>query len=170
MKQVNQNKYFFSFGRRSVSNLLRSSFRESLDQLIQSYVERQGHAHVEWELQETTPSSPLAEQVSGQRSRGPIVGPQATVNSSLNRPLPPTPPPQPLWDRHSRHDNWSQSDINNQRLGIVRSFAGHNCFSLADVLFSLDIQVPTFPISQSCHYFCNFWLDFSVRSGILLMT
>ncbi|RZB76421.1 hypothetical protein D0Y65_034751 [Glycine soja] len=104
--------------RRSVSNLLRSSFRESLDQLIQSYVERQGHAHVEWELQETTPSSPLAEQVSGQRSRGPIVGPQATVNSSLNRPLPPTPPPQPLWDRHSRHDNWSQSDINNQRLGI----------------------------------------------------
>ncbi|TKY48585.1 E3 ubiquitin-protein ligase NEURL1B [Spatholobus suberectus] len=104
--------------RRSVSNLLRSSFRESLDQLIQSYVERQGHAHVEWELQETTPSSPLAEQDSGQQSRGPIVGPQGTVNSSLDRPLPPTPPPLPLWDRHSRHDNWSQSDINNQRLGI----------------------------------------------------
>ncbi|KAG4961214.1 hypothetical protein JHK87_037847 [Glycine soja] len=103
--------------RRSVSNLLGSSFRESLDQLIQSYVERQGHAHVEWELQETTPS-PLAEQVSRQHSRDPIVSPQATVNSSLDRPLPPTPPPQPLWDRHSRHDNWSQSDINNQRLGI----------------------------------------------------
>ncbi|XP_014497968.1 uncharacterized protein LOC106759346 isoform X1 [Vigna radiata var. radiata] len=119
--------------RRSVSNLLRSSFRESLDQLIQSYVERQGHAHVEWELQETTPSSPLAEQDSGQETRDPVTGPQGTVNSSLDhRPLPPTPPPQPLWDRHSRHDNWSQSDINNQRLGIVRSFAGHNCFSLAD--------------------------------------
>ncbi|RDY01844.1 hypothetical protein CR513_14782, partial [Mucuna pruriens] len=101
--------------RRSVSNLLRSSFRESLDQLIQSYVERQGHAHVEWELQETTPS-PLAEQDSGQQSRDPIVGPQG--NSSLDRPSPPIPPPQPLWDRHSRHDNWSQSDINNQRLGI----------------------------------------------------
>ncbi|CAJ1955841.1 unnamed protein product [Sphenostylis stenocarpa] len=118
--------------RRSVSNLLRSSFRDSLDQLIQSYVERQGHAHVEWELQETTPSSPLAEQDSEQQTRDPVVGPQGTVNSSLDRPLPPTPPPQPLWDRHSRHDNWSQSDINNQRLGIVRSFAGHNCFSLAD--------------------------------------
>ncbi|XP_029129859.1 LOW QUALITY PROTEIN: uncharacterized protein LOC109811595 [Cajanus cajan] len=118
--------------RRSVSNLLRSSFRESLDQLIQSYVERQGHAHVEWELQETTPSSPLAERDSGQQNREPIVGPQGTVNSSLDRPLPPTPPPQPIWDRHSRHDNWSQSDINNQRLGIVRSFAGRNCFSLAD--------------------------------------
>nr|KYP51811.1 E3 ubiquitin-protein ligase NEURL1B [Cajanus cajan] len=104
--------------RRSVSNLLRSSFRESLDQLIQSYVERQGHAHVEWELQETTPSSPLAERDSGQQNREPIVGPQGTVNSSLDRPLPPTPPPQPIWDRHSRHDNWSQSDINNQRLGI----------------------------------------------------
>ncbi|KAK8469665.1 hypothetical protein PHAVU_005G129700 [Phaseolus vulgaris] len=105
--------------RRSVSNLLRSSFRESLDQLIQSYVERQGHANVEWELQETTPSSPLAEQDSGQQTRDPVVGPQSIVNSSLDhRPLPPTPPPQPLWDRHSRHDNWSQSDINNQRLGI----------------------------------------------------
>ncbi|KAL2331982.1 hypothetical protein Fmac_019563 [Flemingia macrophylla] len=117
--------------RRSVSNLLRSSFRESLDQLIQSYVERQGHAHVEWELQETTPSSP-AERDIGQQNREPIVGTQGTVNSSLDRPLPPTPPPQPIWDRHSRHDNWSQSDINNQRLGTVRSFAGHNCFSLAD--------------------------------------
>lgn len=116
--------------------------------MIQSYVERQGHANVEWELQETTPSSPLAEQDSGQQTRDPVVGPQSIVNSSLDhRPLPPTPPPQPLWDRHSRHDNWSQSDINNQRLGIVRSFAGHNCFSLADVLHSLDIQLPTFLIS-----------------------
>ncbi|KAJ1388984.1 Zinc finger, RING-type [Sesbania bispinosa] len=103
--------------RRSVSNLLRSTFRESLDQLIQSYVERQGHAHVEWELQETTPSSPLAERDLEQQGRDRIIG-RDTVNSSLNLPLPPTPPPLPLWDRHSRHDNWSQNDINNQRLGM----------------------------------------------------
>ncbi|XP_061345373.1 uncharacterized protein LOC133291176 [Gastrolobium bilobum] len=104
--------------RRSVSNLLHSSFRESLDQLIQTYVERQGHAHVEWELQETTPSSPLAERDLEQQSRDRIVGPEDAVNSSLDLPLPPTPPPQPLWDRHSRHDNWSRNYLNNQRLGI----------------------------------------------------
>lgn len=114
---------------------MRSSFRESLDQLIQSYVERQGHAHVEWELQETTPSSPSAEQDLEQQGRDQTNGPEDIVNSSLDLPLPPTPPPLPLWDRHPRHDHWSQNDMNNQRL---RSFAGHNCFSSADVLHTLE--------------------------------
>ncbi|XP_057729374.1 uncharacterized protein LOC130944840 [Arachis stenosperma] len=107
--------------RRSVSNLLRSSFRESLDQLIQSYVERQSHANVEWELQETTtPFSPSAAQELEQQNRDPIVGTQDAVNSSLGRqPLPPPPPPPPIWDhRRSRHDRWSPHDINNQRLGM----------------------------------------------------
>lgn len=109
--------------------------------MIQSYVERQGHAHVEWELQETSPSSPLAERNMEQRSRDSLVGSEAPVNTPLDLPLPPTPPPQPLWDRQSRHDTWSQSDMNSQRLGIVRSLAGHNCFSLVDVLHSLDNSV-----------------------------
>ncbi|MED6108191.1 hypothetical protein PIB30_021328 [Stylosanthes scabra] len=115
--------------RRSVSNLLRSSFRESLDQLIQSYVERQSHANIEWELQETTtPSSPSAEQGLEQQNRDPIVDAQNAVNSSLgSQPLPPPPPPPPIWDRRppppiwdrrSRHDRWSHHDINNQRLGM----------------------------------------------------
>nr|AFK37247.1 unknown [Lotus japonicus] len=53
-----------------------------------------------------------------QRSRDSLVGSEAPVNTPLDLPLPPTPPPQPLWDRQSRHDTWSQSDMNSQRLGI----------------------------------------------------
>ncbi|KAJ1397770.1 Zinc finger, RING-type [Sesbania bispinosa] len=104
--------------RRSVSNLLHSSFRESLDQLIQSYVERQGHTHIEWELQETAPSSASVEQDLEQQSRDQIVGQEGTVNSSLDLPSLPIPPPLPLWDQHPHRDNWTHNDINNQRLGI----------------------------------------------------
>ncbi|KAK7262235.1 hypothetical protein RJT34_29798 [Clitoria ternatea] len=104
--------------RRSVSNLLGSSFRESLDQLIQSYVERQGHAHIDWELQETSPSSASVEQDLVQQSRDQIAGPEGTDNSPLDLPSLPIPPPLPIWDQHHHRDNWSQNDINNQRLGI----------------------------------------------------
>ncbi|KAK7261282.1 hypothetical protein RIF29_27591 [Crotalaria pallida] len=101
--------------RRSVSNLLHSSFRESLNQLIQSYVERQSNAHVEWELQQTTPPSPSVEQDPEQQSRDRNTRREDTVNSPLDLPLPPPPPPpRPLWDRPSRHYNWSQNDINNR--------------------------------------------------------
>ncbi|CAJ1979216.1 unnamed protein product [Sphenostylis stenocarpa] len=104
--------------RRSVSNLLHSSFRENLDQLIQSYVERQGHAHIDWELQETTPSSDSVEQDLVQQSRDQIVDQEGPVNSPLDLPSLPIPPPLPLWDQQHHRDNWSQNDINNQRLGI----------------------------------------------------
>lgn len=108
--------------RRSVSNLLGSSFRESLDQLIQSYVERQGHAHVEWELQETTPSSASVEQDLEQPRRDQIVGQEDTINIPLDQPSSPT-PPEPLWERHSNHDNWPRAEMNNQHPGIGHSFS-----------------------------------------------
>ncbi|KAJ7947901.1 Ring/U-Box superfamily protein [Quillaja saponaria] len=97
--------------RRSVSNLLHSGFGESLDQLIQSYVERQRHAHIDWELHGTTPSSPSAEQDLEQ-----VVGHNAATERDL--PSLPTPPSQHLWDQQAHIDHWSPHDINNQRLGI----------------------------------------------------
>ncbi|KAE9593164.1 hypothetical protein Lal_00029232 [Lupinus albus] len=104
--------------RRSVSNLLHSSFRESLDQLIQSYVERQGNALDELELQETTLSSASVEEELEQQSRDQIVGEEGIVSSPLDLPSLPIPPPLPLWDRHPHRDNWSQNDVNNQGLGM----------------------------------------------------
>ncbi|KAL5081842.1 hypothetical protein RYX36_010263 [Vicia faba] len=135
--------------RRSVSNLLRSSFRESLDQLIQSYVERRGHAHSEWELRETAPSSPSTEQDLEQQRRDQIADTEDIVNSSLNLPLPPTPPPLPLWDRPSRHDNWSQNSINSQHRGTVHPFAGHNRFPLTDELDNIsDLRIDMVRLQQ----------------------
>ena len=135
--------------RRSVSSLLRSSFRESLDQLIQSYVERQGQSHAEWEeLQETTPST-STEQDLEQQTRDQTVSTEDIVNNSLNLPVPPTPPPLPLWDRPSRHYNWSQSGINNQRRGTLNSFAGNNRFPLADEWDSIsDLRIDMVRLQQ----------------------
>ncbi|KAF3651209.1 putative RING-H2 finger protein ATL57-like [Capsicum annuum] len=82
--------------RRRVSNLLQSDFRESLDQLIQSYVGRQGQAS-DWYM-DATPSSPgdteheLLQEYANQD------GPE--INSESN-PFPMTSlhvaPSQPLW-------------------------------------------------------------------------
>ncbi|PIN24592.1 putative E3 ubiquitin ligase [Handroanthus impetiginosus] len=50
------------FSRRRVSSLLRSSFRESLDQVLQSHVERLGHASGDWEQEDE-------EQLIGDQNR-----------------------------------------------------------------------------------------------------
>ncbi|KEH29944.1 putative transcription factor C2H2 family [Medicago truncatula] len=105
--------------RRRVSNLLGSSFRASLDQLIQSYVERQGHANMEWDPEEAAPSANLEQQSQDQ-----IVDQEGTVNSPLDLPSLPTPPTPPLWDQHPHGDNWSHNDdleiINDLRLDMAR--------------------------------------------------
>ena len=102
-----------SFFRRSVSTLLRSGFRESLDQLIQSYVERQGRAPIDWEHHRNLPTSatPRHDQ---ERLEEP------TVSDTVNRPLvlssPPAPPPLPIWQQDLHHANWSRHGMNRSEL------------------------------------------------------
>ena len=99
-----------------MSNLLGSSFRASLDQLIQSYVERQGHANMEWDPEEAAPSANLEQQSQDQ-----IVDQEGTINSPLD--LPPLPPTPPLWDQHPHGDNWSHNDVNILPIVTMRYFS-----------------------------------------------
>ncbi|KAA3458590.1 Protein neuralized [Gossypium australe] len=99
--------------RRSVSTLLRSGFRESLDQLIQSYVERQNHASIDWDLNEAAPTPESLEQDIEQQSRDQNEG----QSSPIAPPSPRMPSTQPLWDQDSHHYNWQPHD-GHQRFGI----------------------------------------------------
>ncbi|XVE59453.1 hypothetical protein DITRI_Ditri05aG0047900 [Diplodiscus trichospermus] len=102
--------------RRSVSSLLHSDFRESLDQLVQSYVERQNHASIDWELNETSPPASL-EQDLEQQSMDQNAAQGDAENPPIVPPSPRMPPMQPHWDQDSLHYNWAPHDVH-QRFGI----------------------------------------------------
>ncbi|EEF28302.1 conserved hypothetical protein [Ricinus communis] len=105
--------------RRSVSNLLRSGFRESLDHLIQSYVERQGRAPIDWDMHRNlptpTPTSP--ERDEDQQRDDQNEDQRDSMNRpSLVLPSPPVPPPQPLWHQDLHHTSWSRHSMHRSEL------------------------------------------------------
>ncbi|XP_074319188.1 uncharacterized protein LOC141656261 [Silene latifolia] len=101
--------------RRSVSTLLRSGFRESLDQLIQSYVQRQDHDPIDWDLHRNLLNSAASTSNQGSQRLN------HNVNDSVNRPSivlpsPPVPPPQPLWQSHLHNTSWSRHAMHRSEL------------------------------------------------------
>ncbi|KAK4408444.1 hypothetical protein Sango_0425400 [Sesamum angolense] len=109
------------FSRRRVSSLLRSSFRESLNQVLQSHAERLGRASGDWEPDDTSPP-PLIEQDQQQLnsdqtstlSDGAEINPFAPPSSNFFT--------EPHWDEELQSANWPHYN-SNQQLGTICLFS-----------------------------------------------
>uniref|UniRef100_A0A1J3GNX3 Protein neuralized n=2 Tax=Noccaea caerulescens TaxID=107243 RepID=A0A1J3GNX3_NOCCA len=105
--------------RRRVSNLLQSGFRENLDQLIQSYMDRRSRNPVDWEEHETFPDPALVGEHTEEPQDDPESGDQeldAVESPPLSLPSPVI-PGQPFWDHDRSNSNWPEHDMH-QRIGM----------------------------------------------------
>ncbi|KAK9158712.1 hypothetical protein Scep_005286 [Stephania cephalantha] len=108
--------------RRSVSNLLRSGFRESLDQLVRSYVERQSRAPIDWDLHRNLPN-PAAVEHDQEQSRDEQNENQTdAARPARVLPTPPVPPPQPLWHQELHHASWPRHNVHRSEIVRYLSF------------------------------------------------
>ncbi|KAI4382294.1 hypothetical protein MLD38_008275 [Melastoma candidum] len=103
--------------RRRVSNLLQSGFRENLDHVVQSYVERQGQMSNEWELHGNSPTAGTAEQDQEQLNGDDEPQLDAVDGPQFSLPSMPNPSIYPRWEHRLHHDSWSPCDIHH-RFGI----------------------------------------------------
>lgn len=90
-------------GRRSVTNVLASDFRDRLDRLIRSFLQTRGQAPSAWDM--PRPEAAQQQQRTQQRSRQPMQWPQQ-VPAQQPPPPPPPPPPQPLWQQELQQGMW----------------------------------------------------------------
>lgn len=105
--------------RRSVSNLLHSAFRENLDRLIRSYVERQGRGPLPWDLEGITPAPNSPDQNQEQQREDEDQELQHAANRPpLVIPPPPMPPHQPLWHSELHRNNWIRQNIHHSSSDI----------------------------------------------------
>ncbi|XP_078182633.1 uncharacterized protein LOC144576203 isoform X3 [Carex rostrata] len=93
--------------RRSVSNLLHSGFRENLDRLIRSYVQRQGRGPLDWNLDGSAGNLPEGTQ-NRQRDNG---NQELRDRPTLGIPPPPLPPRQRLFHSALRHSNLTRHNV-----------------------------------------------------------
>ncbi|KAL3691482.1 hypothetical protein R1sor_005133 [Riccia sorocarpa] len=82
--------------RRSVSTMLASEFRERLDELIRSFIHRQGRTPQPWNVNRPTQAAPGQEEQPEVDADGRDGVAQAVP---IFIPPPPPPPPLPLWQR-----------------------------------------------------------------------
>lgn len=88
-----------------------------MDQLIQSYVERQSRAPIDWDLHRNLPipTSPDRDQ-DQQNDEQNEDQRDGVVRPSLVLPSPPVPPPQPLWHQDLHHSGWSRHSVHRSEL------------------------------------------------------
>ncbi|KAI4386089.1 hypothetical protein MLD38_004054 [Melastoma candidum] len=103
--------------RRRVSNLLHSGFRENLNHVLQSYVQRQGQMSDEWELHGDSPTPETAEQALEQLNGDDEPQLDVVDGPQFSLPALPNPSIYPRWEHGLHPDSWSPRDIH-PRFGI----------------------------------------------------